>query len=325
MKTKYSYSDIVLEPSYSEIRSRDEINTYVNFCNHDFRCAAFPSNMICTINFEMARAMSEDGYFYIMHRFEDYQKTYEWLEQSQSLRTISISVGVKQRDKDFIEKIAKRELKVHFITIDVASGHNILVKEMIRFIRKHLGRRVQIIAGNIGTSEAAVDLAKWGADAVKVGLSMGKSCTTYNCTGVGTPMFSTVRDIANECPIPVIADGQVREVGDICKALVAGATMVMVGSEFARCVDSPSKTVKRLEDPTAGIYTHHKEFFGSASKYTKGSDSNHIEGTLVTLPMRDKTYTQYMDEINDGISSCCSYAGVETIPRLIAMKYSLRN
>ena len=78
-----------------------------------------------------------------------------------------------------------------------------------------------------------MDLKSWGADAVKVGLSMGKSCTTYNCTGVGTPMFSTVANLSY-LNVPVIADGQIREVGDVCKALVAGADMVMIGSEFAK-------------------------------------------------------------------------------------------
>lgn len=317
MVTNYSYSDIVLQPNYSEIRSRDDVDTSIEFLNRKFRCVAIPSNMICTIDFDKAVAMSEDGYFYVLHRFYDYDKIFRWIDKHQMLQTISISVGVKQKDKSLIERISESNLRVDFITIDIAHGHSYGLKEMVNFIRSRLSRDVKIIGGNIGTSEAAVDLANWGCDAVKVGLSMGKSCTTYNCTGVGTPMFSTVKKIADVSPIPVIADGQIREVGDVCKALVAGATMVMIGSEFAKCMDSPAESVK-VTKPNS-----HKYFFGSASEYTKGN-TNHIEGTRVLLEVNGKTYTEYIQEINDGISSCCSYAGVDEIPKLIKMKYSLK-
>jgi GMP reductase len=318
MVKKYSYNDIVLEPNYSEIESRDNVNTYVHLCGRDFRCAAIPSNMICTIDFDKAVELSENGYFYVLHRFYDYDKIYKWIDKHQMLRTISISVGVKEKDKELIDRISHENLRVDFITIDVAHGHSIMVKKMIRHIRINLNQNIKIIGGNIGTPEAAIDLANWGCDAVKVGLSMGKSCTTYNCTGVGTPMFSTVRDIVNVSKVPVIADGQVREVGDVCKALVAGATMVMIGSEFAKCMDSPAEVV------TVTKPNSHKYFFGSASEYTKGNTS-HIEGTRVLLETKGKTYIEYMNEINDGISSCCSYAGVDTIPKLITMKHSLKN
>ena len=227
------------------------------------------------------------------------------------LKTISISVGVNEKDWELVNDLFTNKLRVDYITIDVAHGHHILVKEMIEHIKNHhFKNSAKIIAGNIGTVNAAMDLKSWGADAVKVGLSMGKSCTTYNCTGVGTPMFSTVANLSY-LNIPVIADGQIREVGDVCKALVAGADMVMIGSEFAKCVDSPSKIVQNK-----------KEFYGSASSTNKGHDG-YVEGKIVYLDMRQESYKEYLERINQGVQSCMSYAGAEDITQLHLMEYSV--
>jgi GMP reductase len=279
--------------------------------------------MKCTIDMKLARELSEQHVFYILHRFYPYEDVYKFvLDGQEDMKNISISVGVKDADRSLIHSIALYGLRVDFITIDIAHGHSQSVADMITYIKKLLPK-TPVIAGNIGTPEAAIDLGAWGADAVKVGLSMGKSCTTYNCTGVGTPMFTTVLDIAAESPVPVIADGGIREVGDISKALVAGGTMVMVGSEFARCKDSPAKTIKQLEDPMAGIYSYHKEFYGSASSKNKGS-TTHIEGGTVLLPMEDKTYFEYLREIEDGVSSTMSYNNSIRIEDLISMKWNYR-
>ena len=332
MNTAYSYKDIVLKPSYSEIRSRSSLDPSVKFLGKVFESAAIPANMKCTIDFKKARELSEAGYFYVLHRFYDYDKILDWMIENEDMRTISISVGVNKKDREFIDKIVEQNIRVDFITIDVAHGHHILVKEMITYINNKLS--VNVIAGNVGTYEAAKDLYDWGADAVKVGLSMGKSCTTYNCTGIGTPMFSAVSSIARkkfskyvvhkqgglagvykDITIPVIADGQIREVGDVCKALVAGADMVMIGSEFAKCEDSPADTIG---GPAVG--GNKKVFFGSASSTNKGH-SGYVEGQTVYMDMRNETYEQYFERINQGVQSCMSYAGINDITSLPGMEY----
>ena len=334
MNTSYSYKDIVLKPSYSEIRSRSSLDASVKFLGKTFESAAIPANMKCTINFKKARELSEAGYFYVLHRFYDYEDILDWMIENKDMETISISVGVNKKDRDFIDKIVEKNVSVDFITIDVAHGHHILVKEMITYINNKLS--VNVIAGNVGTYEAAKDLYDWGADAVKVGLSMGKSCTTYNCTGIGTPMFSAVSSIARkkfskyvvhkqgglageykDITIPVIADGQIREVGDVCKALVAGADMVMIGSEFAKCEDSPADTIG---GPAVG--GNKKVFFGSASSTNKGH-SGYVEGQTVYMDMRNETYEQYFERINQGVQSCMSYAGINDITSLPDMEYQV--
>jgi hydrogenase maturation factor len=174
MKTSYSYKDIVLQPAYSEVRSRSKLDASVEFLGRRFESAAIPANMKCTVDFKKAKELSEAGYFYVLHRFYDYEDILDWMVENKDMRTISISIGVNKKDYDFIDEIIKRNIGVDFITIDVAHGHHILVKHMITYINNKL--RVNIIAGNVGTYQAAKDLYDWGADAVKVGLSMGKSC-----------------------------------------------------------------------------------------------------------------------------------------------------
>jgi IMP dehydrogenase/GMP reductase len=323
----YSYADIVLEPNYSEIDSRSDLDTVASLplCGQYFRVPVIPSNMKCVIDVGLAQRLDSAGMFYILHRFYDYDELFGIIHNTLSqCNIVSFSIGVNTRDRHLLYRLRNANTRINAITIDVAHGHHKLVKDMIAFIRELFGTSVYIIAGNIGTADGARDLVDWGADAVKVGLSMGKSCTTYNCTGVGTPMFSTVRSIALAVDVPIIADGQIREVGDVCKALVAGATYVMIGSEFARCKDSPAETIRECVDSFAGIYTYHKKFFGSAS-VENGNDS-HIEGTTVLLPMKPQTYLGYIKEIADGIQSCMSYAGVTKVGLLYCkMNFSTRN
>lgn len=313
----YSYKDIVLLPEYSNVVSRKLANCKPQFLSREFNSVAIPANMRCTISFAKARELAQRGYFYILHRFYDYKDIHYWVAGNQDI-LISISVGVQDTDIKLIRALANTDCRVDYITIDVAHGHHIKVKEMIKEIRS-LYKDVYIIAGNIGTRKALLDLADWGANAAKIGLSMGKSCTTYNCTGVGTPMFSAVYNMCHDSdgfylspPIPIIADGQIREVGDVCKALVAGASMVMIGSEFAKCSDSPAET-----------FDNYKVFYGSASSFNKGSD-HYVEGQKVLLEQRTENYTGYLIRINEGVQSCMSYAGTENLEDLRLMDFGVR-
>ena len=316
MNKFYSYKDIVLQPNYSEVVSRKNANCRPEFLGNTFNSVAIPANMRCTIDFATAINLAESNHFYILHRFYNYKDILDWIRRNQGIY-LSISIGVKHEDKELLKDISMEGLRVDCITIDIAHGHHLSVRLMIKKIREILGSEIKIIAGNIGTKQALYDLHKWGADAAKVGLSMGKSCTTYNCTGVGTPMFSAVHNMCIDGdnilypPIPIIADGQVREVGDVSKALVAGATMVMIGSEFAKCSNSPAETLD-----------NYKVFYGSASSYNKGTD-HYVEGQKVLLEQRTESYQGYLTRINEGVQSCMSYAGVKDLSDLRYMKFGV--
>lgn len=134
---------------------------------------------------------------------------------------------------------------VDVITVDTAHGHSIGVIETVKKIRKKFPS-LQMIAGNVATGEATLELIKAGANAVKVGVGPGSICTTRVVTGVGVPQISAIMwaaEIANKHNIPIIADGGIKYTGDIPKAFVAGADAVMMGSLFAGMDESPGETI----------------------------------------------------------------------------------
>ncbi len=130
---------------------------------------------------------------------------------------------------------------VDVIVVDTAHGHSKGVIERVRWMKKHYPQ-VDVIAGNIATADAAKALAKAGVDAVKVGIGPGSICTTRIVTGVGVPQITAISNVSNALrgtEIGVIADGGIRYSGDICKAIAAGATAVMIGSLLAGTEEAP--------------------------------------------------------------------------------------
>lgn len=308
-----SYQDIYLRPKYSNYSSRSEIPMGLYFGGKYFHLPTLPANMECTMNVERAKRMSKTGYFYIMHRFNNNKNdpankdNFEFIRKAneENWRLISISIGVKEEDKELIRSTIKENLRLDFITIDIAHGHSKGMREMLEFLNKVQWNydRPFIIAGNIATKEAIYDLEHWGADATKVGIAQGDACTTYGQTGFGIPMFSCVQECCSAAKKPVIADGGIRTNGDFAKALVAGATMVMAGSIYAACIDSPAEFV--TDDKTGKNY---KVYYGSASSRNKGHHS-HIEGRVVKLECNNMNYGQKMQEILESLQSAGSYAG----------------
>jgi GMP reductase len=278
--------------------------------------------MKCSIDFDKAVWMSENDYFYVLHRFYDYNYIFEWVANHQHLRTVSISLGVQDVDMRFMGDLYDSGLYVDFITIDVAHAHSVTVKDFLLRLRTLLANKSdvlnkdaslpKIVVGNVTTPEAVRDLVSAGADAIKVGIGQGHVCTTRLQTGFGVPMFQCIqecvqwRDIyQDEIPdtVPIIADGGVSHYGDVAKALVAGADMVMVGSMFARCIDSPADTIG---DPWKEAMK--KRWYGSASEFCKG-ERKHVEGIERVERTNGLTYEQMLSEWEEALQSAISYAG----------------
>lgn len=146
---------------------------------------------------------------------------------------------------DTMERVdALVNANVDAIIIDTAHGHSKGVIEKLKEVKKR-HKNLQVIVGNIATGQAALDLYKAGADAVKVGIGPGSICTTRIIAGVGVPQLSAILDVANALngKIPLIADGGIRFTGDVVKALAAGAGTVMMGGMFAGVEESPGETI----------------------------------------------------------------------------------
>jgi IMP dehydrogenase len=147
---------------------------------------------------------------------------------------------------DIVDRVgALVEAAVDFITIDTAHGHSKGVIDAVRLVKKTYPD-LDVIAGNVATAEATEDLIAAGADGVKVGIGPGSICTTRVVAGVGVPQLSAVLECAKAAAaldIPVIADGGIKQTGEIPKALAAGASSVMIGGMFARVEESPGETI----------------------------------------------------------------------------------
>lgn len=156
---------------------------------------------------------------------------------------VAAAVGVTPDSIDRVSALV--EAGVDAVVVDTAHGHTKGVMDTVSTIRNEF-TDLQLIAGNIGTAEAAVHLAERGVDAVKVGIGPGSICTTRVIAGVGVPQLTAVNDVANALEgtgIPLIADGGIRYTGDLVKALAAGADSVMIGSLFAGVEESPGETI----------------------------------------------------------------------------------
>jgi len=305
----YNYSDICLVPKLGVVNSRQDVLTTTKFLDRTWNLPIVPANMKCVIDFKIAEELENNGNFYILHRFYEYDEILKWaFDKKDESFYLSLSIGVNEKDYKFIDDLYKNNISIDCLTIDIAHGHCSSLQNMVSYIKKMLPK-CKIIGGNVSTLKAVQDLEKWGVDAVKVGIANGKSCITYNKTGVGTPMFTTVENICKNTTIPIIADGGVREHGDISKALVAGASMVMIGSMFASLSDSPAKVKKNYEQFEPYKFKDmNKIFYGSASVENKGYSKN-IEGKKVLLEYNPQTYKEKYQEIREDLQSTISYLG----------------
>jgi len=297
----YHYKDIFLIPKFNDIISRSHIDTTREFCGKKFNLPVVPANMKCCVDFDTCQLLDSKNYFYIMHRFDHDIFAFVRDANEAFFNNVSISVGIQFKDKALINNLANHKLRVDFVTIDVAHGHHSKVANQIKIIKDNLPEAI-VIAGNIATFQGVEYLHNAGADAVKVGIGGGYACTTKDKTGFTYPMFSCMLECAKDRNIPIIADGGVSCNGDITKALVAGASMVMCGSLFAACTDSPALIIK---DSNGHRY---KQYYGSASVHNK-TDKKNIEGTMKLLETDSFTYKEKLEEIKQDLQSAISYAG----------------
>ncbi|WP_311379174.1 GMP reductase [Allobacillus halotolerans] len=313
MNNVFDYEDIQLIPKKCIVMSRSECNPTVRLGKHQFKLPVVPANMQTVIDEKVAIFLAENDYFYVMHRFEP-ETRYDFIKDMHTRGLIaSISVGVKDDEYSFIEKLADNQVEPDFITIDIAHGHSNAVIEMIKHIKKHLPNSF-IIAGNVGTPDAVRNLEAAGADATKVGIGPGKACTTKIKTGFGTGgwQLAALQWCAEAATKPLIADGGIRTHGDIAKSIRFGASMVMVGSLFAGHEESPGETVE-LEGKK------YKEYFGSASEYQKGEKKN-VEGKKMLVEYKGNLIDT-LKEIEQDLQSSISYAGGKTLEAIRDVDY----
>ncbi|GAB2833942.1 GMP reductase [Comamonas piscis] len=296
----FDYDNILLLPRKCRVESRSECDASVVLGNRTFRLPVVPANMKTVLDEKICKFLAQHGYFYVMHRFDIDNLAFTKAMQSQGLFA-SISLGVKQADYEVVDRFVADDICPEYITIDIAHGHADSVKNMIGYLKEKLPEAF-VIAGNVATPEAVIDLENWGADATKVGVGPGKVCITKLKTGFGTGgwQLSALKWCARVATKPIIADGGIRSHGDIAKSIRFGATMVMIGSLFAGHEESPGKTVE-LDGELF------KEYYGSASDFNKG-EYKHVEGKRILEPIKGKLQDT-LTEMEQDVQSSISYAG----------------
>ncbi len=296
----FDYDNILLLPRKCRVESRSECDASTEFGGRRFNLPVVPANMKTVVDEPISEWLAANGFFYVMHRFDLDNVAYAKRMRDKGLY-VSISSGVKPADFAVIDRLASEGVGADYITIDIAHGHADSVHKAIEHIKKRLPKTF-VIAGNVATPEAVIDLENWGADATKVGVGPGKVCITKLKTGFGTGgwQLSALKWCARVATKPIIADGGIRDHGDIAKSIRFGASMVMIGSLFAGHLESPGKTV----EVDGKLF---KEYYGSASDFNKG-EYKHVEGKRILEPIKGKL-ADTLREMREDVQSSISYAG----------------
>ena len=308
----FDYDNILLLPRKCRVDSRSQCDASVTLGTKSFRIPVVPANMKTVVDASICVWLAQNGYFYVMHRFD--------LDNVQFVKDMkakglfaSISLGVKPPDYATVDTLSTLGLIPDYVTIDIAHGHADSVRDMIAYLKSKMPSTF-VIAGNVATPEAVIDLENWGADATKVGIGPGKVCITKLKTGFGTGgwQLSALKWCARVATKPIIADGGIREHGDIAKSIRFGATMVMIGSMLAGHEESPGKTV----EVDGKLY---KEYYGSASDFNKG-EYKHVEGKRILEPVKG-LLAETLVEMEQDIQSSISYSGGKKLMDIRKVNY----
>lgn len=312
-----SFDDVLLAPKYSEIESRSEIDLSSNISDYSFNLPIISSPMDTLTEEAMAVSMAHHGGLGIVHRYNTIPEQAAIIRKISSLTgKVSAAVGVTER---FIERaIAVHSEGAKIICIDVAHGHHSNVERAIKSIKDSvIGDSVHLIAGNVAMPEAFLDLSAWGADAIRVGIGGGSICSTRIQTGHGVPTLQSViacyiAKKSNNLSTKLIADGGLRNSGDIVKSLAAGADFAMLGSMLAGSSDTPGEV---LSDSSGSSYKIYRGMASAeAQKSWRGRVSSQ-EGVSTTIPYKGDTST-ILKNIEVGVRSGLSYSGARNISEL---------
>ncbi len=312
IKNTYCFDDVLLVPKYSEILSRKEIDLS-STVGKDlyFGLPVISSPMDTVTESQMAKRMGESGGLGIIHRYnsiEDQAKMVSEVARSGSVPAAAIGVS-----GDYLERASELELAgAKILCIDIAHGHHAMMRYALKTIRNTIGHDIHIMAGNVATLDGFNDLSDWGANSVRVGIGGGSICSTRIQTGHGMPTFQSILDCAaSDRDTALIADGGIRNSGDIVKALAAGADFVMLGSLLAGTDESPGEEMYIGGE-------RYKSYRGMASVEAQIEWRGHtasVEGVSSTVPCKGPLKNVLLN-LETGIRSGLSYTGAKNIREL---------
>lgn len=232
---------------------------------------------------------------------------------------VGAALGISE---DTLERVAAlHKVNVDCVFIDTAHGHSRGVIDMVKIVKAEFPK-IQVVAGNIATASAAEALVKAGADGLKVGIGPGSICTTRIIAGVGVPQLTAIMNVAQASSVPVIADGGIKQTGDIAKAIVAGADVVMIGGLFAGHEESPGERVLlegRAYKTYRGMGSLGAMNSGSADRYFQDVEEEISklvpEGIEGRVPYKG-TVADTIFQMAGGLRAAMGYCGCKTIEEM---------
>jgi IMP dehydrogenase len=243
-----TFDDVLIKPRYSEIETRDDVDLTtmvtlqrlgrditlgIPICNAAMDTVSSPA---------LCRTLYELGGLPVLHRNCSPEQQRQMLDESGIPDDYPVVLSISVNDYEDRLRRFNPGLNV-MISIDVAHAHSLKAKHTVEWLCDHYPDHA-IMIGSIATPEAARDTLAWGADVVRVGIGAGSVCTTRIVTGVGVPQLDAVMECAEVAPGSVIADGGIRNSGDAMKALVAGASLVMLGNVLAGTDNTPGDLIE---------------------------------------------------------------------------------
>lgn len=329
MRETFTFDDVLIEPVFSTISSRKEVDTSQEFLGLNLKFPLLNANMDTIASSNMAVSLANFGSLGTLHRFKDINASLKEFDEVQdrifnsSLETclipiVSIGIGSNELER----AMALNRVGAKRFLIDVAHGAAQHVVDMYDALRSKLTDDSYIVVGNFAT-ESSIRAFVYHSksvrnpDAFKVGIGGGSVCSTRIVTGCGTPTLSSVLDCVNS-GYPIIADGGIRNSGDIAKALAAGATTVMVGNLLAGTDETPGEPVyKTGYFPPSEKSITHKKYRGSASLESyevqcKVSNHRAPEGESILVPYKGPV-VNVLNLLKAGVQSAMSYVGASNL------------
>lgn len=310
MKEALTYDDVLLVPKFSDIESRNNISLESRLgVALKFATPIIASPMDTVSGKEMAIKLSQLGGVAVIHRYNSVEEQSKIVKSVKDAGcTVGAAVGTTG---DYMERINSLIFNgVDFICIDVAHGHHAMVYGAINQI-KNKYPFLHIMAGNVATAEGFEALQSWGADSIRVGIGGGSICSTRIQTGHGVPNITAIMECAKVATsAKLIADGGIKNAGDIVKALAAGADFVMLGSILAGTDEAPGDIIESILHAT-----RMKSYRGMASREAQEDwrgKSSAPEGIATMIPCKGPVENVFNDLVGN-IKSGLSYTGATDI------------
>lgn len=339
MKEAITFEDVLIEPRFSTVESRKDVDLSVKALGFNLKLPLISANMDSVTGSRMAKEMSDSGAVGCLHRFwsiEDNCKAF--IESHGASGFPMVSVGLGKHELERAEALYKSGAEC--IVIDIAHAASVGMIKQLKALRELLGTNISIVVGNFATYDSFKDFSEYAGaifDGVKVGIGPSSVCSTRGMTAIGYPQLSAIMEISSLVKysgITVIADGGMSKPGDVCKALGAGAHLIMSGTLFSGCEECPGEVFyhcrgKMYEKDLLPVdieyhqwseirkkeyidnIPRYKGYRGSASKESyevQGKTASHRapEGESILVPYKGPV-KQVLQGIEGGLRSSFSY------------------